>query len=134
MAVLPHGSPHAHRDARTDLRVLERFPGVALLEARLFTGRTHQIRVHLAYIHLPVLGDEVYGARHSGRDPNLPQDVRNAVSGLEGQALHAYRLGFDHPVTGERRQFTSAPPADFQSVLAALGSAWSPTDDAAWEG
>jgi 23S rRNA pseudouridine1911/1915/1917 synthase len=130
MGVIQRGSPHAHREARTDLRVLERFPGLTLLEARLQTGRTHQIRVHCAYIRLPVLGDETYGARHAERD--LSREARGALQGLAGQALHAYRLSFDHPATGERLQFLSKPPPDFQSLLDALGSAWIPEENDPW--
>jgi 23S rRNA pseudouridine1911/1915/1917 synthase len=132
MAVIRPGSPHTHREARTDLRVLERFPGFAFLEARLQTGRTHQIRVHCAYIHLPVVGDETYGPRHPERDPHVPREVREALQRLEGQALHAYRLSFDHPVTGERQRFLSQPPEDFRRVLDSLGSRWSPTEDEPW--
>jgi 23S rRNA pseudouridine1911/1915/1917 synthase len=131
MAVIRPGSSRAHREALTDLRVLERFPGIALLEARLHTGRTHQIRVHCAYIHLPVVGDAAYGPRNLERDPHLAPEVRAAVQRLEGQALHAYRLAFDHPVSGERLRFLTAPPEDFRGVLAALGSSWTP-DETDW--
>jgi len=120
MAVIRPGSSHTHREARTDLEVRERFPGFALLEARLDTGRTHQIRVHCAYIHVPVVGDETYGPRHPERDPQVPAEVRAAIEQLEGQALHAYRLAFDHPVNGDRLQFEAEPPADFQRLLQAL--------------
>jgi 23S rRNA pseudouridine1911/1915/1917 synthase len=123
MAVLPTTAKPPPRPAQTELKVLERFPGFALLEARLQTGRTHQIRVHCAYIGHPVVGDPVYGPRL--RDPHVPAAVRSAIEALEGQALHAYCLSFDHPRTGERLTFTAAPPADIQALLAALGSQFS---------
>jgi 23S rRNA pseudouridine1911/1915/1917 synthase len=120
MAVLPSTAQPPPRSALTELRVLERFPGFALLEARLQTGRTHQIRVHMAYIKHPVLGDPLYGP--SLKDPNIPLDLRRAIEALQGQALHAYQLSFDHPRTGQRLTFTAPPPADFQAVLDAFGS------------
>lgn len=103
MAVVPDGRP-----ARTHFRVLEAFGDrYALVEARLETGRTHQIRVHLAAIGHPVVGDPLYG----GRDRTL---------GLAGQALHAYRLAFTHPRTGERMTFEVPPPADMAAALERL--------------
>lgn len=134
MAVIPPGSNHTHREARTDLRVLERFPGFTLLEARLQTGRTHQIRVHCAYIHLPVVGDETYGRGKLERSSPVPKVLRDAVEQLDGQALHAYRLSFDHPVTGERLQFLSPTSPDLQRVLEALGSRWHPEAEDPWPG
>jgi len=132
MGVIQPGSSHTHREARTDMRVLERYSGLALLEAKLLTGRTHQIRVHCAYIHLPVLGDETYGSRRAERDLHLTPPVRVAIQRLDGQALHAYRLSFNHPVTGERLQFTSPPPADLERLLRALESEWSIREDDPW--
>ena len=120
MAVLPATVQPPPRPALTELKVLERFPGFALLEARLQTGRTHQIRVHCAYIGHPVVGDPVYGPRL--RDPQIPLSLRRAIEALEGQALHAYSLAFDHPRTGERLTFTAPPPADTQALLTVLGS------------
>jgi 23S rRNA pseudouridine1911/1915/1917 synthase len=120
MAVLPSTAHPPPRPALTELQVLERFPGFALLEARLQTGRTHQIRVHCAYIGHPIVGDPLYGPRL--KDPHIPPAVRRAIEALEGQALHAYRLSFDHPRTGQRLTFTAPPPADTQAVLDAFGS------------
>jgi 23S rRNA pseudouridine1911/1915/1917 synthase len=94
-----------HREARTHWRVRERLPGAALLEVRLETGRQHQIRVHLAHVGLPIAGDAVYGR------PGRPL-VRRLM-------LHAFRLAFAHPLTGERVSAESPPPDDFQRVLAA---------------
>jgi 23S rRNA pseudouridine1911/1915/1917 synthase len=128
MSVHAESSPHTHREARTDLTVLERFNGLTLLEARLHTGRTHQIRVHGAYIRLPIVGDETYGPR-TPADTRLEPEIRDAVRGLEGQALHAHRLAFDHPATRERMTFQAAPPPDLRRVLNALGSTWSPSED-----
>lgn len=99
-AVVPVGG----REAVTHFRLLEQIGDVALLEARLETGRTHQVRVHLESAGHPVLGDPVYGR---GR----------ADHGLGRQFLHAYRLGFDHPETGEHLSFESPLPADLQAAL-----------------
>ena len=95
------------RPARTRYEVRERFTeplAATLLECRLETGRTHQIRVHLAAIGHPVLGDPRYGGARSSRPSPRP-------------FLHAYRLAFDHPATGERLSFSSDLPADLQAVL-----------------
>jgi 23S rRNA pseudouridine1911/1915/1917 synthase len=132
MAVIRPGSAQTHREAHTDLRVLERFDGFALLEARLQTGRTHQIRVHCAYIQLPVVGDEVYGGKMSGSKGKGP--VAEAIAALRGQALHAYRLAFAHPVTGERLRFLAPVPGDLGALLAALGSRWAPPEEDPWTG
>lgn len=103
------------RRAITDWRVVEALPGpAALLEAELHTGRTHQVRVHMAAMSCPVLGDRTYG--------RAPRDlrVREIARALGRQALHAKRLGFRHPGTGAWLELTSEPPADFQQALAAL--------------
>jgi len=93
----------APRDARTSYQTIELLPGYSLLEASLHTGRTHQIRVHLAAAGHPVAGDRTY------QGPPLP--------GLERQFLHAYRLSFAHPKTGQDLQFESALPPDLRRVL-----------------
>jgi 23S rRNA pseudouridine1911/1915/1917 synthase len=99
----------------TTFRVLERFEagtsddGFTLLECKLYTGRTHQIRVHMAYIDHPCVGDQVYGQRR------LKADL-----GLTRQFLHAYRLALTHPVTGEELFFVDAPPEDLASRLRGL--------------
>jgi len=92
------------RDAVTHFEVLELLPRHALLEVRLETGRTHQIRVHLAAIDLPVAGDPVYG--------------RPGELGLERQFLHAARLAFPHPMTGEQVETESPLPPDLEAALA----------------
>ena len=88
----------------THYTVLERFGKFTYIEARLETGRTHQIRVHMAYIKHPLLGDELYGP--SGNK-----------EGAKRQMLHAGLLGFIHPATGEYMEFDSPLPEDFRKVL-----------------
>jgi len=100
--------------AITNWRVLARYPGAARMEARLETGRTHQVRVHLAALGCPLLGDKVYG--RSPRDPK----VRAVAETLGRQALHARALGFVHPGTGKKMSFVSEPPADMRAARAAL--------------
>ncbi len=98
------------RRAVTHWWVEERFQEITLMRVRLETGRTHQIRVHLASVGLPIAGDRVYGG---GRRAS-------AELGLARQALHAASLGFDHPQTEERMHFDSELPEDLASVLAGL--------------
>ncbi|MDB5370169.1 MAG: pseudouridine synthase [Roseomonas sp.] len=92
----------------------------ALLRCRLATGRTHQIRVHLAHIGHPLVGDPVYLKRIHGSARTLPQPARDALLAFPRQALHAESLGFRHPVTGEALRFTAAPPQDFLNLVALL--------------
>lgn len=116
----------AGRRAVTHYRVLETFPGtrgkaeVSLVELRLETGRTHQIRVHLTHIGHPVLGDHVYGAGFKTRAGVLGEPVRVALEHLNRQALHAAGLAFEHPRTHVRLAFRSGFPQDIQGVVAAL--------------
>ncbi|HEX5182932.1 MAG TPA: RluA family pseudouridine synthase [Allosphingosinicella sp.] len=100
--------------AVTHYRTLRPLRDSALVECRLETGRTHQVRVHMASTGHPLLGDPVYGRSRPG--------LRELLKGLnfERQALHAAELGFIHPVTGERRSFKSAVPSDMQELLSAL--------------
>ena len=102
MAVVSGGRP-----AVTHWEVLERFPGLTYLRCRLETGRTHQIRVHLAHLGHPILGDTVYGAR-------------KPVPGLQGQCLHAVGLRFLHPRTGEPVELCCPLPEEFQAQLRRL--------------
>ncbi|HXF54405.1 MAG TPA: RluA family pseudouridine synthase [Hyphomicrobiaceae bacterium] len=95
-------------------------PALALVRARLMTGRTHQIRVHFAHIGHPLLGDPTYGASYAASARKLAPEARAALARLGRQALHAAHLGFLHPVTGERLAFDSAPPADFAQLLNTL--------------
>ena len=113
MAVVAKGG----RRAVTHWRVLESFPAVQLVEAALETGRTHQVRVHLASVRHPVAGDRTYGA-----DPTLA-----ARLGLDRPFLHAWRLGFRHPGDGHRVELTEPLPPDLGGVLERLGAAWQPT-------
>jgi 23S rRNA pseudouridine1911/1915/1917 synthase len=107
------------REAVTHFRIEERFRGLTLLRVQLETGRTHQIRVHLAHIGLPIVGDPVYGGRRrqvAGASEALESTLRR----FRRQALHAQRLAFDHPLTGRHHTFEAPLPADFRQLLAAL--------------
>jgi 23S rRNA pseudouridine1911/1915/1917 synthase len=108
----------AGRHAITHWRVLRRFDRdrLTLLELRLETGRTHQIRVHLAEMNLPVVGDPVYGAPGRLRDM-ADTALRALLQRLERQFLHARLLGFIHPATEEYMEFTSALPADLAGIV-----------------
>ena len=96
------------KEAITHYKVLQRFGSFTYLEARLETGRTHQIRVHTAHINHPLLGDLVYGPKKK-------------VLGVETQMLHAKLLGFQHPRTGEYMEFESPLPEEFKTVITKLG-------------
>jgi 23S rRNA pseudouridine1911/1915/1917 synthase len=115
MAVVETG-----REATTHWRVLETLGPASLIACRLETGRTHQIRVHLAHIGHPLLGDSVYGAGFKTKATQLSPDARAALETLGRQALHAATLGFEHPITGEPLSFDSEPPDDFLRLLRAL--------------
>ncbi|MGN0592954.1 MAG: RluA family pseudouridine synthase [Ruminococcus sp.] len=95
------------KPATTHYEVLAEFPGYSHLRLRLETGRTHQIRVHLSYMGHPILGDDVYGT---------------AYKGIEGQCLHAGKIGFIHPIRQEYMEFTSPLPDYFQEILRKLSS------------
>jgi 23S rRNA pseudouridine1911/1915/1917 synthase len=114
MAVTDGGRP-----ALTHYRVVERFRAHTYCEIELGTGRTHQIRVHMAHIRAPLLGDPAYGGR-----PKLPAapsaELRAALQGLRRQALHATRLRLAHPATGAALEFHSALAPDLEHVLALL--------------
>lgn len=104
-------SVHTHkgRKAITFYKVQELFPDYTLLELRLGTGRTHQIRVHLSYLGYPIAGDRVYGGKKGRKEPLINRP-----------ALHAYRLGFKHPATGHFLEFSIPLPEDFQKALETL--------------
>ncbi len=97
------------------------FGGVALVQCRLATGRTHQIRVHLAQAGHPIVGDPVYLRRIPAAAKLAPPDARAALLDFPRQALHAASLGFRHPRTGAALMFTTPLPADFTALLATLG-------------
>ena len=104
------------RQARTHFRPMESFRGHTLVEARLDTGRTHQIRVHLAWLHLPVVGDRSYGA--TGRMPSAPlEELVAVIRGFERHALHAAKLGFQHPASGDKLVFRSRLPTDMARLV-----------------
>jgi 23S rRNA pseudouridine1911/1915/1917 synthase len=88
----------------------------ALISCQLATGRTHQIRVHLAAKGHPLVGDPVYLRRRPAAAAHLPEPARTAALDFPRQALHAETLGFLHPATGKRLKFSSKPPADFQHL------------------
>jgi len=120
MAVLRHGG----RPAETAYRLLRSFQNgrVSLVECRLKTGRTHQIRVHLAEIGHPVLGDPLYGRGGTAarRARLLPEGAQAALAALGRQALHAKTLGFRHPVSGDDLQFESELPTDISALISSL--------------
>jgi 23S rRNA pseudouridine1911/1915/1917 synthase len=113
MAVRPNG-----REAITHWQLLEKYAGAdgkpvaSLIECQLETGRTHQIRVHLAHIGHPLLGDMTYGPGHKTKAGHLSEAARADLKGLGRQALHAYLLAFEHPSSGEMLEFRSELPAD----------------------
>ena len=124
MAIRPGG-----REAVTHWQLLERYAGIdgkpvaSLLACRLETGRTHQIRVHLAHAGHPLLGDETYATGFKTKAARLSAPAREALAGLGRQALHAYLLGFKHPVSGEELQFRSELPAELARLRDSLTGA-----------
>jgi 23S rRNA pseudouridine1911/1915/1917 synthase len=111
MAVLPEGATGA-KVAQTRVRLLQSGPGCALVACKLHTGRTHQIRVHLAALGHPLVGDGLYGGKPAW--------------GMERQALHAHRLALRHPITGEALQVEAPLPADLQHALRSAGLDYNP--------
>lgn len=109
----------AGRESVTQYRVIHRYRGHTHVRLQLETGRTHQIRVHMAHIKYPLVGDRVYGGRlllPKGATPELIEQIR----GFKRQALHAARLAFEHPVSGKPVECTAATPADMRALLDAL--------------
>jgi 23S rRNA pseudouridine1911/1915/1917 synthase len=103
------------RSAQTRIRVLARTTSAALVECELLTGRTHQIRVHLAHMRAPLMGDPLYGG------PGRWKDVDGEALLLPHPALHAWKLSVDHPVTGERIHAEAPIPEAFRALAASLG-------------
>jgi len=115
------------REAITHYEVMERYGEkpdatclASLVECRLETGRTHQIRVHMAHIGHPLLGDPEYGAAFKTKANLLPDAARTIVTQFHRQALHAYLLAFEHPVTGETMHFEAPMPDDMERIIEAL--------------
>jgi 23S rRNA pseudouridine1911/1915/1917 synthase len=123
MAVVPKGRG---REAITHYQVEEAFgadggdPVACLIRCALETGRTHQIRVHMAHIGHPLLGDNVYGAGFKTKANRLGDHAKDALAELGRQALHATVLGFEHPSSGQPLRFESTLPPDLQKLIAAL--------------
>lgn len=107
------------REAITHYRIQERFEAHTLIRVQLETGRTHQIRVHMAHIHYPLMGDPVYGGR-SRLPKGASKDLIDTIQGFRRQALHAATLGIQHPTSGEAMSWTSALPEDFEHLLEQL--------------
>ncbi len=105
------------RTADTRWQVKERFSGATLLEVSIHTGRTHQIRVHLAAVGRPVVGDPVYGGKHKRQ---VGSGAERLFAGAQRQMLHAWRLGFTHPASGEKLTFEAPLPHDFSDLLEKL--------------
>jgi 23S rRNA pseudouridine1911/1915/1917 synthase len=114
MAVVPGG-----KESLTHYRVEERFRAHTLVRVQLETGRTHQIRVHMAHQHIPIVGDPVYGGRL-----RLPagagSELQEQLAGFRRQALHAARLSLMHPSSGETVSWESALPRDMERLIEAL--------------
>ena len=104
---------NAGKTASTLISLLDNAAKHCLVKCKLHTGRTHQIRVHMAFLGHPLVSDDLYGGAVEG--------------GLQRQALHAWRLAFTHPVTGQALEFTSAPPPDFQAAMAQWGLRYNQT-------
>ncbi|MBY0431710.1 MAG: RNA pseudouridine synthase, partial [Rhodospirillales bacterium] len=121
MAIVNHGGKHA----LTRYRVLNAFgTAAALVECRLATGRTHQIRVHMTAQGHPLVGDKTYGhAPRRDRLRHFPQAAGDALVQFQRQALHAFLIGFAHPVTAERLTFESTIPSDINELMTILESA-----------
>ena len=128
MAVITD-SRYTAREAVTELTVIERLGPFALMEARLQTGRTHQIRVHCQYIGHPVVGDPLYGGLRKVPAENVTSTqkprVESAIAALNGQALHASQLSLTHPRTGEPLQFDTPIPVVMRHLLATLREVYS---------
>lgn len=118
-AVLFHGGRHAVTRARI-VEVFGNPPVVSLIECWLETGRTHQIRVHMAHAGHGLIGDPVYGGKRKLAQKSLNEQTAQAIRAFPRQALHAAILGFEHPVTGENLRFEAEIPKDMADLITAL--------------
>jgi len=114
MAVVSHG-----KEAVTHFRIEEKFADFTLLRVKLETGRTHQIRVHMAYLKHPLVGDPLYGNKNR-KPKGMSEDFASVFDAFKRQALHAERLGLSHPVSGEWMQWQTPLPQDFTQLLSAV--------------
>ncbi len=121
MAIIKDTNRYTAREAVTHLNVLNRFKGFTLLEAKLDTGRTHQIRVHCSFIGHPVVGDPTYGGAKRAIPSSYGKleqvELNKLIQDLGGQALHAYSLSFDHPTSRERLSFQTDMPLEMRSLI-----------------
>jgi 23S rRNA pseudouridine1911/1915/1917 synthase len=121
MSVIKDTNRYTAREAVTHLKVIRRYKGFTLLEARLDTGRTHQIRVHCSFIGHPVVGDPTYGGSKRAIPSSYSKleqgELSKLIDGLHGQALHAYCLSFDHPTSRERLSFEAPMPGEMQVLV-----------------
>jgi len=124
MAVLSAGG----KRAITHYRVIKRYPHHTHIKVNLETGRTHQIRVHMAHIGFPLVGDQTYGNRFK-IPKGATEHLIDALKSFPRQALHAARLGLEHPGTGEYVEWTAPLPADFQNLVEALNKGYLQEDD-----
>jgi len=116
MAVSAHGKP-----AVSHYRVMKKYRAHTLVQVRLESGRTHQIRVHMAHLHYPVVGDPVYGGRLK-IPAGASEKLKKVLHGFKRQALHALKLSLIHPGTGKRVQWVSSVPEDMSKLMEALAS------------
>lgn len=110
---------HAGREATTHYRVAEKFRAHTHIRCQLETGRTHQIRVHMAHINFPLLGDAEYGRRLT-LPRGMSAENADVLRAFKRQALHAAQLSFEHPLTSEELSFEVPLPDDMQALIAAL--------------
>ena len=123
------------REAITHYEVIERFRETpdanclaSLIECQLETGRTHQIRVHMAHLGNPLIGDADYGAAFRTKANRLPEGPKRVVDKFRRQALHAFLLQFEHPSTGETMRFESPPAKDMEKLIEAFRSIDEPSE------